>query len=257
MNLVQRMKDRLRNPQTASDRFLRAVVLFVYNFSIRPVGPLKWLYLALYYAGHAGAEVWRRVLAGILWKPMFMARCRRVGRRLQLEQLPYITGAGTIELGDDVRMSGKIGIHFNDRFAETPRLVIGDNTFIGTGSRFSLACRVTIGRNCLLASEVSIRDNDGHPQDPERRLQGQPISAEGARPVTIGDNVWLGRGCQILKGVTIGNNSVVGMGSLVNKDVPANCVAAGNPAKVIREFGSEARPPADALEDPAAADGRS
>jgi acetyltransferase-like isoleucine patch superfamily enzyme len=251
MNLVQRMKDRLRNPRTASDRFLRAVVLFLYNFSIRPVGPLKWLYLALYYAGHGGAEIWRRVLAGILWKPMFMARCRRVGRRLQLEQLPYITGAGAIELGDDVRISGRIGIHFNDRLAETPQLVIGDNTFIGTGSRFSLASRVTIGRNCLLASEVSIRDNDGHPQDPEQRRQGQAISAEGARPVTIGDNVWLGRGCQILKGVTIGNNSVVGMGSLVNKDIRANCVAAGNPAKVIREFSGDAPtapPPADAPE---------
>jgi acetyltransferase-like isoleucine patch superfamily enzyme len=251
MNLVQRMKDRLRNPQTASARFLRAAVLFVYNFSVRPVGPLKWLYLGLYYVGHAGAEVWRRVLAGILWKPMFMARCRRVGRRLQLEQLPYIIGAGAIELGDDVRISGKIGITFNDRFAETPLLVVGDNTFIGIGSSFSLACRITIGRNCLLSSDVSIRDNDGHPLDPERRARGQAISAESARPVTIGDNVWLGRGCRVLKGVTIGNNSVVGIGSVVNKDVPANCVAAGNPAKVIREFGSDAptaRPAADALE---------
>jgi acetyltransferase-like isoleucine patch superfamily enzyme len=251
MNLVQRMKDKLRNPQTASARFLRAAILFVYNFSIRPVGPLKWFYLALYYAGHAGAEVWRRVIAGILWKPMFMARCRRVGRRLQLEQLPYITGAGIIELGDDVRISGKIGITFNDRFAEAPRLVVGDKTFIGTGSRFSLACRITIGKNCLLASGVSIRDNDGHPLDPEQRGQGLAIPAESARPVTIGDNVWLGRGCQILKGVTVGDNSVIGIGSLVNKDVPANCVAAGHPAKVIREFGSDgsiARPAPDAPE---------
>lgn len=251
MNLVQRMKDKLRNPQTPFARLLRAVVLFVYNFSIRPLGPLKWLYLGLYYGGHAGAEVWRRVIAGILWKPMFMARCPRVGRRLQLEQLPYIAGAGNIELGDDVRISGKIGITFNDRFAEAPLLVVGDNTFIGTGSSFSLACRITIGRNCLLASGVSIRDNDGHPLDPDRRGRGQAIHAENARPVTLGDNVWLGRGCQILKGVTVGNNSVIGIGSLVNKDVPANCVAAGNPAKVIREFtadGPAARSAADAPE---------
>jgi acetyltransferase-like isoleucine patch superfamily enzyme len=251
MNLVQRMKDKLRNPQTASARFLRAAILFVYNFSIRPVGPLKWFYLALYYAGHAGAEVWRRVIAGILWKPMFMARCRRVGRRLQLEQLPYVTGAGIIELGDDVRISGKIGITFNDRFAEAPRLVVGDKTFIGTGCSFSLASRITIGQRCLLASRVSIRDNDGHPLNPEQRGQGQAIPAESARPVTLGDNVWLGRGCQILKGVTIGNNSVIGIGSLVNKDVPANCVAAGTPAKVIREFSGDtpaARPAPDAAE---------
>jgi len=234
--LVKKLKDKLRNPQTLFFRVLRALIDFLYQFSIPPVGPLKWFYRGLYYFGKISVEVWRRVLSGLLWKPMFISRCETVGKRLQLEQLPYITGVGKIQLGDDVRISGRIGIHFSDRLERPPKLTVGDNVFIGHGSTMALADRITIGNDCMLAGGTSIRDNDGHPLSPKARKTGESIREEEAKPVTIGNNVWFGSRCQVLKGVSIGDNAVIAARSLVTKDVPPNTVAAGSPAKVIRHI---------------------
>ena len=74
-----------------------------------------------------------------------------------------------------------------------------------------------------------------HPLDAERRNEGYDYG----KPITLGKNVWLGGGCTILSGVTIGDNSIIGAGSVVTKDIPANVIAAGNPARVIREIPQE------------------
>ena len=234
--LVKKLKDKLRNPQTPFFRLLRALIKFIYQFSIPPVGPLKWLYRGLYYTGKVTAEVWRRVISGLLWKPIFISRCDKVGKRLELEQLPYITGTGIIELGDDVRISGKIGIHFSDRLARAPKLMVGNNVFIGHGSSMNLAAGITIGNDCMIAGGTAIRDNDGHPLSAEARKAGEGIREDEARPVTLGNNVWLGSRCQILKGASIGDNAVVAARSVVTKDVPANTIVAGAPAKVIKQI---------------------
>ena len=83
-----------------------------------------------------------------------------------------------------------------------------------------------IGKNAHIAREAVIRDYDGH--------YIEETAYRTAKPVTIGDNVWIGYRAMILKGVTIGNNSVVAANSVVTKDIPANCIVAGNPAKIIR-----------------------
>lgn len=71
-----------------------------------------------------------------------------------------------------------------------------------------------------------------HPLEPQPRRD----KLEAARPITIGDNVWIGGGAVVLPGVTIGDNSVIGAGAVVTKDVPANVVAVGNPARVVRSL---------------------
>lgn len=76
----------------------------------------------------------------------------------------------------------------------------------------------------MVGADTCIGDTDDHPE----RLDTKPA------PVVIGDNVFIGMHCLILKGVTIGENSIIGAGSVVTKDIPANCVAAGVPCKVIR-----------------------
>lgn len=91
-------------------------------------------------------------------------------------------------------------------------------------------CRVTIGKNCMIGPRVSIY-TAGHPLDAETRISG----LEFGKPVTIGDNVWIGGNAVINPGVTIGNNVVIAAGAVVTKDVPGNVVVAGVPAKVIRE----------------------
>jgi len=90
-------------------------------------------------------------------------------------------------------------------------------------------CGIEIGQNTLIAEFVSIRDYDHDFSD-----LLVPISKQGfnGKSISIGENVWIGRGVCILKGVTIGDNSIIGANSTVTKDIPANTVAFGSPAKV-------------------------
>ena len=112
----------------------------------------------------------------------------------------------------------------------------GAQITIGRGNAFSnntALCAVEsirIGDGCRIGDHVAIYDADFHELDPATRDR----SAGVVKPVIIGDNVWLGSRVMVLKGATIGNNAVIGAMSLVTKEVPPNCIAAGIPAKVIR-----------------------
>lgn len=91
--------------------------------------------------------------------------------------------------------------------------------------------RVTIGERCLIGPHCMIMDTPFHNVEPDRRL-----SSVAPTPITIGDNVWLGARVIVLPGVTIGDDAVVGIGSVVTSDVPARSVAVGVPARVVREI---------------------
>lgn len=94
---------------------------------------------------------------------------------------------------------------------------------------------ITIGDDCRIGANTKIMDNDFHPVDPEERLKASNQNM-GVKPVKIGKNVFIGCNSIILKGAEIGDNTTVGAGSVVSGKIPAGCVAAGNPAKVIKEF---------------------
>ncbi|MBQ9225384.1 MAG: acyltransferase [Fibrobacter sp.] len=92
---------------------------------------------------------------------------------------------------------------------------------------------IEIGDNVLVGSSVTVLDSDFHEIDPSRRIDGNPKTGK----VVIGDNAWIGDRVMILKGSTIGKNSVVAAGSVVSGEFPANVVIGGVPARVIREIG--------------------
>jgi acetyltransferase-like isoleucine patch superfamily enzyme len=115
------------------------------------------------------------------------------------------------------------------------RLVIGADTGI-SGASICAAIEVKIGDNCLLGANVTIADTDFHALSPHNRRYNTRPNEIAAKPVHIGNNVFLGAGVIVLKGVTIGDNAVVGAGSVVVCDIPANVVAAGNPAHVVRSL---------------------
>lgn len=108
---------------------------------------------------------------------------------------------------------------------------LGKNFYANHGLVILDEAPVTIGNNVFIAPNVGLY-TAGHPLDVRRRNQ----YFEYAKPITIGDNVWIGGGVQVMPGVTIGACSVVAGGSVVVKDVPAGVVVAGNPAHIIREL---------------------
>lgn len=111
-------------------------------------------------------------------------------------------------------------------------LEIGDD-FAMTGGSICAAERITIGTNVAVGANCTIIDTDFHPMNPEFRRQ-HPQQSNTA-PILIEDDVFVGMNCLILKGVTIGHGSVIGAGSVVTKNLPPCVIAAGNPARVIRE----------------------
>jgi carbonic anhydrase/acetyltransferase-like protein (isoleucine patch superfamily) len=111
---------------------------------------------------------------------------------------------------------------------------------IGAGSGFSgtiigCASRITLGERVMCGANVTISDTDWHPLDWRSRAAGMVAPTA---PVSIGDDVWLGMNTVVLKGVTIGRRTVVGAGSIVSRSLPEGVIAAGSPARVIREVDS-------------------
>lgn len=121
----------------------------------------------------------------------------------------------------------------------------GKNIFIGNDVIININCTfvdnqpIRIGNQVLIASNVQIYTS-AHPTSPQERFirdwreKGTTFFRTYALPVEVKDHVWIGGGSIILPGVTIGENSVIGAGSVVNRSIPANCIAVGNPCKVIR-----------------------
>ena len=129
----------------------------------------------------------------------------------------------------------------------------GKNIFLGNDVIINMNCTfvdnrpIHIGDRVLIASNVQFYTSS-HPVLPQERLipdwkeRRTTFFKTYARPIEIKNNVWIGGGCILLPGVTVGENSVIGAGSVVNRSIPANCVAAGTPCRVIRHFDSELAP---------------
>jgi acetyltransferase-like isoleucine patch superfamily enzyme len=111
-----------------------------------------------------------------------------------------------------------------------PHIRIGDHVLIMPGVMLNAALSIAVGDDCMLASQVMISDSDWHAH--YDRTQEPETNA----PVVLERNVWIGLRAIVCKGVTIGENSIVGAGAVVTRDVPANAIAAGNPARVVAEL---------------------
>ena len=176
---------------------------------------MDWLY-KLNSAWHVLLGKWR------------LRRCTRVGCLPRVYGRPRMTSPGEIVIGDKFRLfsttvPSEMVAHAGGR------IEIGNGVFINYGASLSAHKLVRIGDGCQLGSYACLMDNDYHSVE-DRTKPGE------SRPIILGRNVWLGVRVIVLKGVTIGDNAVIGAGSVVTHDIPANCVAGGVPARVIRTF---------------------
>jgi acetyltransferase-like isoleucine patch superfamily enzyme len=135
------------------------------------------------------------------------------------------SGHGQIVLG------GEVEIERGCILESRANLMIGDHTFVGHYTTIASHCDIRIGRYCLIAEHVSIRDNNHRFERLDIPIQQQ---GESVAPVVIGDDVWIGAKATITPGVAIGNGAVVGANAVVTRDIPPLAIAVGAPARVIR-----------------------
>ncbi len=128
-------------------------------------------------------------------------------------------------VGKDVRIEPDFRCEFGKN------ITIEDNVYINFGCVILDCAEVTIGANTLLGPNIGLYPVN-HAIDAEERIHGGCIG----KPIHIGKNVWFGGDVKVLAGVTIGDNTIIGTGSIVTKDIPSNVIAVGNPCKVIREI---------------------
>lgn len=128
----------------------------------------------------------------------------------KIKGTPVITAPFYCDYGSNISIGENFYTNHNVTILDGAKVTFGDNVFIAPNCVFSTA---------------------GHAIDSAQRVQGLEI----ALPITVGDNVWIGTNVSVLPGVTIGSNTIIGAGSVVNKSIPDGVIAAGNPCKVIRE----------------------
>jgi maltose O-acetyltransferase len=174
-----------------------------------------------------------------IWKYQVLSTCRRVSGTPVIVQPVLFLGNGQIVLGREVEFGWRTSVAFHTGYchveATPPQAVIefGDGVQVNNNAYIkSEGAGIKIGARALIGAYVEILDSDFHELHPDRRRGGIPRMAL----VELGENVFIGDSVKILKGVTIGADSVIGAGSVVTGAIPAGVVAAGNPARVIREL---------------------
>jgi acetyltransferase-like isoleucine patch superfamily enzyme len=165
--------------------------------------------------------LWRRLLtpAGRRWAsdgPFFLGR----GLELKIEPRGQVRFGRFVWIGDGTKIRCHEGL-----------VEIGEKTVMGQECTISAYQRVRIGEQCVIADRTMFIDFDHGMVEVERPVRLQGIYK---RDVEVGNNVWIGYGACILRGVSVGDNSVIGTNAVVTKDVPANAIVGGVPARIIR-----------------------
>lgn len=189
-------------------------------------------------------KLWQRMLYGKMYNDLSSELMRK------RNDVVLLTNRYNRSYGEAQRVRESIlrdilgGMGENVNFEPDFRCEFGSNIFIGNNFFANFDCvildcnRIVIGNNVLFGPRVGLYAGN-HAIHPEDRVAGGCYS----KPITIGDNVWVGAGVHIMGGVTIGRNSIIGAGSVVTKDIPENVIAAGLPCRMIREITEEDRNP--------------
>ncbi|MDX3067656.1 sugar O-acetyltransferase [Streptomyces clavifer] len=176
-----------------------------------------------------------RMLAGDLYiadDPEIARRQQHAMRLAARYHAAYVEDAATARpllaellasVGEGVEVRPPLAVDYGSN------ITIGARTFVNYNLTALDVATITIGEDCQIGPNVQLL-TPTHPLEPQPRRD----KLEAARPITIGDNVWLGGGVIVCPGVTIGDNTVIGAGAVVTKDIPADVVAVGNPARLVR-----------------------
>lgn len=228
----QPWRQRLKTSDQLSARFIRAIY---YRALYGQVPQISWLHSGLWHGHHIVRSGARWVGQTFYFTPLFKSRLISPPRQLHLYSgMPQVLGSLDLRLGERCRVSGVSSFFGRAQADGNAQCNIGENVDIGWQNTIAVGKRVVLEDNVRLASRCYLAGFPGHPEDPIDRATGLPETPEQTGDIILKKNVWLASGVTVLAGVTIGENSIIGAGSVVTRDIPANVVAAGVPAKVLR-----------------------
>jgi maltose O-acetyltransferase len=173
-----------------------------------------------------------------IWKYNFLSECNNVIGKPNLYIPLLMRGEGKIQFGKNFQNGVILAHHYYSSYNyilsrfKNSEVIIGDNVVMANGATIQADNKVIIEDNVMIGINCMLVDSDGHDLHPDKRHTGIPITS----PIVIKKNVIVYYNSTIFKGVTIGENSVIGSCSVVTKDIPPNVFAAGNPARVIRSL---------------------
>jgi len=223
--------------KTSDHPIARSVFNIHQQIRFAEVPPVRLIYIPLRIIHQLVTGVASTILRIAYWTPMFKARLAAPCKRLFLYGgMPLIQGTLSLKVGDRCRLSGQTT--FSGRWCskETPQLVIGNNVGIGWQTTIAVGSKVIIGDNVRIAGRGFLAGYPGHPIDADARAAGKPDTDDQVGDIILERDVWLGTNVTVMKGVTIGAGTIVATGSVVTRDLPAGVLAAGAPAKVIKDL---------------------
>ena len=171
-----------------------------------------------------------RLAAALINAQVHLRGKAKVPLSVRLKGRIILRGDGQVEFGNGVSLVGNV-VPIEIVCHKGARVSIGDHTFVNYGSSISAHQNIEIGHHCLLGHYTTLLDSSEH------SVEQRDVPTPSA-PIMIGDHVWIGSCVIILPGVSIGHRAAVGAGSVVTKSIPPNCLAVGNPARVLRELAS-------------------
>ncbi|MEQ1647186.1 MAG: acyltransferase [Hyphomicrobiaceae bacterium] len=169
--------------------------------------------------------------------PLFQSQLQAPAPRLNLYgTLPFIQGNVTMTIGADCRIGGRTNFAGRTASHPTPEIIIGNNCDIGFMNVLSCGSRIHIGNNVRLAAYVQLVGYPGHPIDVDARALGAPDTDDQVGDIILEDDVWLATRVTVNRGVRIGRGTIVATGSVVTSDLPPFVLAAGIPARIIKNL---------------------
>jgi len=195
------------------------------------------LHSGLYWEQRTRINALRGFSRACYYQPMFRKKCATCGEHLHIvnsgQGLPWLVGRVDIHIGNNVQLYDKMTI-LGLTVGDNPTFIVGNNTKMSQPTSVFVGNEVSIGENCLIGCTM-ITDNPGHRMNYLERMP-MPVERESIGTIRIGDYVWAALESMVIGNVTVGTGAILAARSVVTKDVPPFCVAAGSPAKIVKKL---------------------
>lgn len=246
MNTPQRFKQWVKSGEHPLARAIKQSHQTLHQFEVPAVAiiyrPLRLAHQLLF-------QFFSDLTRVLYWTPLFKTRLNTKAPRLYLYGgIPLVQGCLDIEVGNNCRISGQTTFSGRWSGSTTPLLSIGDNVGIAWQTTIAVGTRIILGDNVRIGGRGFLAGYPGHPVDAAARAKGLPDTDDQVGDIILERDVWLGSGVTVMKGVTIGQGTIVAAGSVVTRNLPANVLAAGVPARVIKPL--HGNTPTSTTEDP-------